>query len=787
MPGRTVQNVRALVTRSVSCRPKSGKHKKERAADFTKAKLKLGKGKQVASNATNTSFTAKSIALPNQSLSEAPKSAPTSRRNLTLPELLIQTRHYSVPVKREALVEIHQLLLSHPFLLQQHLLPLSNSLAHLVGDASGSVRAEVRKVLEHIAEVLPRTNFVSISNTLVLFTLSALSSLDDPVRIDALKVIDILLATIPDDLVRGIDPSRPISSSSSSSTFAPDASTSSSSSDSSTPGSRILEALLSLLKIRLSSSASSGTAIATDLSPEARLKVLGTLERVLRVVGQKERGVEAEEPWYLRGAFESEQAYRDFLAGFEGTARRSRRVVRVREEIEGVQVEAFEAAFGVGGAALGLSECGLFTPPATPTASTSAPTSAQPTLLSLLHPTLLSSFLDSAPTAFTPTSVASTLTGPTHHLGTVSSVLSISRELFTRELASSSTSSSGPARKMLLALLTHASPYFPFGSSDSLSAAASTGSKKQQQADEEHFRVMNLAFAELSSLLVLTSAGSGRGAREKGIWKGKRGEKEREKEERVEEVVLERVQEWVVAALRGELTTPASPLGQPLSPSHFLSLTPTLWALLNQPSATRANEVWSAAVEYAVKSGVSAGEGEKKGVAKRLAGEFVARGVLIHSSPSYIAPFSLPSTPAFPSSLSNPNVKDVKANAAARWVAGLPKWLWECGQQGEAREEDMEFILIVLLKLLQQGSSGPVPPAALLSLAPVLAPFFHLSHPTRGSIPGPVTKLPATSEVRKKALEVVWWMERVAGEEDASEAAREGVVALRVAADSAVA
>ncbi|BGP24145.1 rRNA processing protein [Rhodotorula toruloides] len=765
--------------------PKSGKHKKERAADFTKAKLKLGKGKQVAHNATNTSFTAKSIALPNQSLSEAPKSAPTSRRNLTLPELLIQTRHYSVPVKREALAEIHQLLLSHPFLLQQHLLPLSNSLAHLVGDASGSVRAEVRKVLEHIAEVLPRTSFVSISNTLVLFTLSSLSSLDDPVRIDALKVIDILLVTVPEDVVRGIDPSRPISSSARSSIFAPDASTSSSS-DSSTSGSRILESLLSLLKIRVSSASSA--AIATDLSPEARLKVLGTLERLLSVVGQAERGVGEEELWYLKGAFDSEQAYGDFLAGFEGTAKRSRKVVLVREEMEGAQVEQFEAAFGFGGAALGLAECGLFTPPATPAASTSASVTSQPTLLSLLHPTLLSSFLDSAPTAFTPTSLASSTTGPTHHLGTVSSVLSISRELFTREVASSTTSSSSAARKMLLALLTHASPYFPFGSSDALSAAASVGSKKQQQADDEHFREMNLAFAELSSLLVLTSSRAGeKGRREKATGKGKRGEKVREKEKRVEEVVLERVQEWVVAALRGELTTPSSPLGQPLTPSHFLSLTPTLWALLNQPSSARAAEVWNAAVEYAVKSGANAGEGERKGVAKRLAGEFVARGLLMHTSTCYTSPFSLPTKPAFPASLANPNAKEVRANAVARWVAGLPKWLWECGQQGEAREGDMAFILVVLLKLLQQGSSGPVPASALLSLAPVLLPFFHLSHPIRGSIPGPITKFPPTSEVRKMALDVVWWMERVANEEDAGDAARQGVVALRAAADRATA
>lgn len=78
-----------------------------------------------------------------------------------------------------------------------------------------------------------------------------------------------------------------------------------------------------------------------------------------------------------------------------------------------------------------------------------------------------------------------------------------------------------------------------------------------------------------------------------------------------------------------QLTSPASPLGQPLSPSHFLALTPTLWALLNQPSSARAQEVWDAAVDYAVKSGVNAGEGERKGAAKRLAGEFVARALLV--------------------------------------------------------------------------------------------------------------------------------------------------------------
>lgn len=39
--------------------PKITKKKKEKAADFSKAKLKLGKGKQVANNATDTSYKAR--------------------------------------------------------------------------------------------------------------------------------------------------------------------------------------------------------------------------------------------------------------------------------------------------------------------------------------------------------------------------------------------------------------------------------------------------------------------------------------------------------------------------------------------------------------------------------------------------------------------------------------------------------------------------------------------------------------------------------------------------------
>ena len=44
--------------------PKSQKQKKAKAADFTKTRLKVGKGKQVASNATNTNYSSKGAIPP---------------------------------------------------------------------------------------------------------------------------------------------------------------------------------------------------------------------------------------------------------------------------------------------------------------------------------------------------------------------------------------------------------------------------------------------------------------------------------------------------------------------------------------------------------------------------------------------------------------------------------------------------------------------------------------------------------------------------------------------------
>ncbi|GAA6007619.1 hypothetical protein JCM10207_006411 [Rhodosporidiobolus poonsookiae] len=761
--------------------PKSSKHKKERTADFTKAKLKLGKGKQVASNATNTSFAAKSIALPSQSLSEAPKSAPTSRRNLTLPELLVQCRHYSVPVKREALSEISQLLTTHPYLLTQHLLPLTTTLAHLVPDASASVRQSTRDLLRLVAGGLAPSTMASISPGVVLFTLSALSALDDPVRIDALKVLDLLLEVIPGEITRGWDGTADVAAADLLAKDDEDKGT----------GRKVVEALLGMLKVRSAGLQQAHGAFTTgaagsDLSPSARLAVLTTLASFLRAsLAHSSSSTSSTAPWYLSTSFSTRRAYASFLASFSSSSSPTRSVTPTGAVGTALSapLEPFALALFPAGesADLALSSFGLFTPPSSPgapsTSSSSSTSAAPPTLLSLLHPTLLSSFLDAAPTAFAPSAADALALSSSSGAGgagsataaaleTVEAVFAVARELFHRALSGqgaggeakqegAESGASEPAdrrnaRKALLALLSHAAPYFPFGSS--LPSPSSSSSSAAGQAADARALSLNLQFAELSSLLVLAEADAGeRRAEKKG--KGKAGEREREKRERVEEVVGGRVMEWVVAALKGELTTPTHPLGLPLPASAYAALEPTLWALLNQPDAARAKEVWDAVLVHSSKS-AGAGGAETR----RRAWEFAARAVLIQSDPAYVNRFDLVTLGAVPrSSQSQSQGGDLAADAPlARWIAAMPKWLWELGAKDA---ETSELVLSFLLKLAQQGlSKGVLPRSALSPLLTLLPPFFHLQHPTRGALPGPFCRLPAQSGAQEKALAVGWYL-----------------------------
>ncbi|KAI8870802.1 hypothetical protein GQ42DRAFT_109606, partial [Ramicandelaber brevisporus] len=90
--------------------PKPTRKQKEKAQDFKKVKLKLGRKVAKADNYTDTSFKSRSIALPSQSITADKSGELTNSRNLTLRDLLTQLRHYNGTVRKEALIGLKDLM-----------------------------------------------------------------------------------------------------------------------------------------------------------------------------------------------------------------------------------------------------------------------------------------------------------------------------------------------------------------------------------------------------------------------------------------------------------------------------------------------------------------------------------------------------------------------------------------------------------------------------------------------------------------------------------------------------
>lgn len=148
--------------------------KKKRQDDFQKVKLKVGKKKPRADNATNTNFRSRGIHLPEQLKRDT--SGPTTHRQLGVnvcspssemqtsglivlkgfifvcilfppQDLLSQLHHYNANVKHSALMGLKELLSSNSSLLEQHLSRLLSEVAAVLTDKDGNVRVAATRVI----------------------------------------------------------------------------------------------------------------------------------------------------------------------------------------------------------------------------------------------------------------------------------------------------------------------------------------------------------------------------------------------------------------------------------------------------------------------------------------------------------------------------------------------------------------------------------------------------------------------------------------------------------------
>ncbi|KAH7106987.1 hypothetical protein BKA62DRAFT_685701 [Auriculariales sp. MPI-PUGE-AT-0066] len=427
--------------------PKSAKKRKEKAADFSKAKLKLGKGKAIAANAVDTSFKARSIALPSQSITaERDGTAPKTRRNLGLSELIVQLKHYSPQVKRDALSGLRELLQDNPEIIQGSITALLRSCAQLVTDEDSSVRKGLLTFFDWYFDTIPADVLRPHLPTLLLFLTSAQTHIFPEIRID-------------DMVTRGWADTH-------------DASSAGSSGD----GKRVLAGYLALLNAsgsREEAEAKSSTSGAV-LSPASRLLVLRSLANFLQqAIDHSQATATTTAAWFFASSFDSRSAFETFAALLPSSTDLRRQTMITAK----ATVDEFPDVGIVVGTASDHQAWSLAYILASDEPSSSS--------FNTIHSGSICSRIE----AWRPTTAAQ------QDLDTVVAVVNILRVLFVNIFRDGTVTSAAVQRTVgnLQGVLAFMEPYFPFH----FSSADSHAEKAAER--------LNIMFCEMTGLLALAS------------------------------------------------------------------------------------------------------------------------------------------------------------------------------------------------------------------------------------------------------------------------------------------
>ncbi|KAI5836112.1 hypothetical protein K523DRAFT_367828 [Schizophyllum commune Tattone D] len=661
--------------------PKATKRKKEKAADFSKAKLKLGKGKQAPTNAVDTSFKARSIALPNQSIAvEKDGDAPTTKRRHTLDDLLAHLKHYNAGTRRDALMGLRELLNEHSELIVPSLTSLVNACVRIIADEDASVRKALLSFMSWLIPLIPVDLLAPHASVLILFASSAQTHIFPEIRVDAVRFINLFLEYVPDAMVTGWNQGT------------------------SQPGGRVLEGYLGILSAGTKFGDNEGPMQATStasvvLTPGSRLIILQSLSLFLKRAISLGATTDPDAPgapfptWYLASSFRDEDAHRKFDTTLAPVLSASGQSCKKRSWIPEADKEyetfvhdypLLDASSAQGWSIQDLDEALKSVKKLSEDASSTIDVSFVTRLARTLHATLVATYLDYAPAVFAPTGTPSET-----ELQLVMTVVEITRTLYGAifQSDSASTSRHEASANELKTLLNYMSPYFPF-------TPASSKDLKLQKA----FQDLNLYYCELASLIALATGPDAA------------SQTRRPKKKDTLTAQTERVRTYIIQLLHGEPVA-GQQLARALSPSAYTALLPTVWSLLNAPEA---DDVLAALLDHAISV-------PSKTPLKLPTVAFVGRLVLLEYE-------------------HGPTRVRGLEQQANDWIEALPRVLWEVGGTNPTLSE---IITRILLRLAQRRPWARSE-ALLQSLRSKLAPFFVIAHPAKGKLPGPYAKLPAT-------------------------------------------
>ncbi|TIA82131.1 hypothetical protein E3P89_01275 [Wallemia ichthyophaga] len=661
----------------------------KQAPDFRKQKTKLGKGKQAATNSTNTSFKARSVALPGQSiLKDVDENEPHTKRNLTLKDLLVHLKHYSPNMRRDGVLGLRELITSYPSTISPNLTSIFDGITKLIVDEDAAVRRALHSLASDLFPRIPKPSWTPYSSILLLFTASGLSHIFPEVRLDSIKFLDILIDFIPQFVINGW------------------AVASSSTNPTSIGGRQIIECYLALLSAKGDDKGpAAGSTVTTTanamftLSVKSRLVVLKSLSKFLKTALSSNDASDKLPLWPFASAFASQPAFDVFVKRI----RRSAYCDTGKETVQwhsshdawkgcmsGYKSEIMEA-----GGSLTSDELNNAIGLLDSTQSASNFTPAEADVLSLtksLFSVIVSVFLESAPSVFT----MSNTPPDSIHLESITAVVEICRETYGYLLRN--CSERHIIEKELSIILTHMSKYFPFGG-DFL--------QKQAMEVDQYMLQLNVLYCELVSSLLLSQS-----SRE-GVSSG--ASKREQKLDKNIQVQMNNVCEWLSSMLSGNMTTAAQPMGLTVTADTYRCLVSSFWALLNLPNSVDASKlILEALLTHCTQAGI-------KSETKLLSVEFIARVYLTQYEMDYKGQFKL----------INNSEQDKMLTG---WFNNLPRLLWETNNHNIGLTE---VILDVIQAVMIMDTSNE----SKSSIAPGIKLFYEAHHATKGSIPGPWTRI----------------------------------------------
>ncbi|KAH9470364.1 hypothetical protein MJO28_017589 [Puccinia striiformis f. sp. tritici] len=711
--------------------PKSQKQKKAKAADFTKAKLKLGKGKQVANNATNTSYSSKIIALPNQKIRTENTAIPTTKSNLTLDDLIVRLRHYSGNTRKEALLGLRELLDAHRSVWRLNLGTVIHSCACLISDENPAVRKALKSFFSWFLPKVDLSLLKPFCSIIIFFASSALSHIFADIRVDAIYIIDILLDVAPDCVVAGWPRDRRADlqsngGSDTQSTNLPQQ-----------PGLRLLQLYLSLLSIGSDSTAPGlSSTSANQLSGNSKLVVLKSLARFIGAASSLDSQQSSKNSmplWIFRSAFRKERDFDTFQVLLTESAPPTQDHSATGSHTLNTEhynstnshtFERFSEAFlesdnlqgnmsnpsGMGAESSGSTDRSLTTHP-TPDNSLH--------LLRAMHPVMLSIFLDTAPTAFqeelgsnsaTMTSSSSAGASVSPSLELVNCVVTSLHRLWQASLAADLAIESKDV-KSLETILMKMAPYFIFGADDI----------SPQGTELRHLlQNLNLMYCDLVSLLALVKPDCSNTVT----------------------IQLNQVGSYITRLLENKVISTNSNTGA-MQPEAYRGIFPIVWSLLKHDLIQRENSKaerasWASRVVGAFIDHLN--DLSPNSELKYLGVNFLARLCIMDDLPGCQLACEL--------DVLTPETQD----KLRQWMMGLPKLLWQLGTKNPATSH-------LVLSFLHRVVSRPMMffESCLKDFPPLLVPFFSINHPTTGrTIAGPYSRL--NPSCRKLAEGISWYL-----------------------------